>query len=58
MTPIMVNQQFFFFFFFLLLFFIVKLDATNSFPTNTAEVRPIYLKVGHIMKKPVFVTYE
>ena len=43
----MVNQHFFFFF-----FFTVKLDATN-FPSNTAEVRPIYLKMGHIMRKPV-----
>ena len=32
----MENQQ---------LFFIVKLDATNSFHSNTAEVRPIYLKM-------------
>ena len=30
MTPTMVNQQ--------LLFLTVKLDATNSFPSNTAEV--------------------
>ena len=35
MTPSMVvNQQ---------LFFSVQLDATNSFPSNMAEVRPIYL---------------
>ena len=40
----MVNQQLF-----------VKLDATNYFPSNTAEVQPIYLKMGHIMRKPVFV---
>ena len=33
MTPTMVNQQFFFCF----VFFTVKLDATNSFPSNTAE---------------------
>ena len=33
--------------------FTVKLDATNSFPSNTAEVRPIYLKIVHIMRKPV-----
>ena len=55
----MVNQQLFFFFFvFLFFFFTVKLDATNSFPSNTAEVRPIYLKMGHIMRKPVFVVCE
>ena len=47
MTTTLVNQQ--------LLFFTVKLDATNSFPSNTAEVRPIYLIMGHIMRKPVFV---
>ena len=41
----MVNQQ---------LFFTVKLDATNSFPPNMAEVRPIYLKMGDIMRKPIF----
>ena len=34
--------------------FTVKLDAINSFPSNTAEVRPICLKMGHIMRKPVF----
>ena len=33
-------------------FFTVKLDATNSFPSNTTEVRPIYLKMGRIMRKP------
>ena len=38
----------------LLLFFTVKLDATNSFPSNTAEVRPIYLKMGHITRNLVF----
>ena len=62
MTPTMVNQQFsfffffffcFFFFFFVVVFFTVKLDAANSFPSNTAEVRPIYLKMGQIMRKPV-----
>ena len=53
MTQTMVNQQLF-----LLFFFTVKLDATNSFPSNTAEVRPIYLKMGHIMRKPVFVICE
>ena len=56
MTPTMVNQQLFFLFFLfvcLLFFFTVKLDATNSFPSHTAEVRPIYLKMGHIMRKPV-----
>ena len=47
MTPTMVNQQLFFFFFFF--FFTVKLDATNSFLSNTTDVRPIYLKMGHIM---------
>ena len=31
-------------------FFTVKLDATS----NTTEVRPICLKMGHIMRKPVF----
>ena len=62
MTPTMVNQQLFFFFVFFFVvfffFFTVKLDATNSFPSNTAEVRPIYLKMGHIMRKPVFVIRE
>ena len=47
MTPIMVNQQFLVVVVFLF-FFTVKLDATNSFPSNTVEVRPIYLKMGHI----------
>ena len=42
----------------LLLFFAIKLDATNSFPSNTTEVRPIYLKMGHIMRKPAFVICE
>ena len=55
MTPTMVNQQLFFFFCF---FLTVKLDATNSFPSNSAEVRPIDLKMGHIIKKPVFVICE
>ena len=50
MTPTMVNQQFF--------FFTIKLDATNSFPSNTAEVRPIYPKIGHTMRQPVFVLCE
>ena len=50
-TPTMVNQQLF-------IFFTVKLDAANSFPSNTAEVRPIYLKMGHIMRQPVFVICE
>ena len=36
---------FFFFFFFKFFFFTVKLDPTNSFPSNTAEVRLIYLKL-------------
>ena len=44
--------------FFFVFFFTVKLDATNSFPSNTTEVRPIYLKMGHIMRKPVFVICE
>ena len=48
----MVNQYFFFLFFFFF-FFTVKLDATNSFLSNKTEVRPIYLKMGHIMRKPV-----
>ena len=48
MTPTMVDQQLL-----LLLFFTVKLDATNSFPFYMAEVRPIYLRMGHIMRKPV-----
>ena len=34
-------------------FFTVNLDATH-FPSNTAEVGPIYLKMGHIMRKPAF----
>ena len=54
MTPTMVNQQLSFFFSFF--FFTVKLDATNSFPSNTAGVRPIYLKMGHIMRK-LFLSY-
>ena len=32
-------------FFFVLFFFTVKLDPINSFPSNTAEVRHIYLKL-------------
>ena len=55
MTPSMINQVFFFFFFF---FFTVILDVTHSFPSNTIEVRPIYLKMGHIVRKPVFVICE
>ena len=43
---------------FVVVVFHVKLDATISFPSNTTEVRPIYLKMGHIMRKPVFVIYE
>ena len=39
-------------------FFNVKLDTTNSFPSNTAEVRPIYLKMDHMIQKPVFVICE
>ena len=42
----------------LLFFFTLKLDATNSFPSNTTEVRHIYLKMGHIMRQPVFVKCE
>ena len=38
--------------------FFSPLDATNSFPSNTAEVRHIYLKMGHIMRKPAFVICE
>ena len=58
LTPTVVNQQLFFvlffcFFLFCVFFFTVKLDAANSFPSNTAEVWPIYLKMGHIMRKPV-----
>ena len=50
MTPTIVNQQ---------LFFHRILDAKKkSFPSNTAEMRPIYLKMGHIMRKPVFVICE
>ena len=46
MTPTMVNQQLF--------YFTVKLNATNSFPSNTAEVRPIYLNRGHVHEKTCF----
>ena len=48
MTPTMVNQQLFFFF-----FFYGKIECNKLFPSNTAEVRPIYLEMGHIMRKPV-----
>ena len=41
----MVNQQFF--------FFHRKIGCNKLVPSNTAEVRPIYLKMGHIMRKPV-----
>ena len=51
MTSTMVNQQ-------LTFFFTVKLDATNSFPSNMVEVRPIHLKMGQIMRQPVFVICE
>ena len=44
MTPTMVNQQ---------LFFYRIIGCNKLFPSNTAEVRPIYLKMGHIMRKPV-----
>ena len=40
--------------FFCFFFFSVKIDATNFVPSNTAEVWSIYLKMGHIMRKPVF----
>ena len=49
MTLTMVNQVFF-------LLFTVKLDATNSFPSIIAEVRPIYLKLSHIMRN-LFLSY-
>ena len=52
MAPNMVNQQLM-----LLFFFTVKLDAINSLPSNTTDVRPIYLKMGH-MRKHVFVICE
>ena len=64
MTPTMINQQLLLlfvvvvFFVFFFCFFTVKLDATTFFPSNTAEVRPIYLKLGHIMRKPVLVICE
>ena len=69
LTPSMVNQQlffccffflflFFFFFFVVVVVFNVKLDAINSFPSNTAEERHIYLKMDHIMRKSVFVICE
>ena len=58
-TPTMVNQQFFFFFFlFCFVFFTVKMDPTNSVPSNTAKVRHIYLKMGYIMRTPVFVKVQ
>ena len=49
----MVNQQFV-----VVFFFTVELDASNSFHSKTTEVRPIYLKMGHIMRKPVYVICE
>ena len=39
-------------------FIAVRFDATNFFPSNRAEVRRIYLKMVHIMKKPAFVVCE
>ena len=36
MTPTIENQQ---------LFFTLKLDPTNSFPSDTAEVQHIYLRL-------------
>ena len=45
----MVNQQFFF----VLFFFHRKIGCNKLFLPNTAEVRSIYLKMGHIMRKPV-----
>ena len=58
MTPTMVYQQLFFFFclfvfFFFFFFFYRKIGCKKLFPSNTAEIRPIYLKMGHIMRKPV-----
>ena len=37
----------------LLFFFHRKIGCNKPFPSNTAEVRPIYLKMGHIMRKPI-----
>ena len=51
MNPTIVNQQMCV----CLFFFTLKLEATNSFPSNATEVRPIYLKMSHIMRKPFFV---
>ena len=47
-----------FLFLFCFWFFAVKLDETNSIPSNTAEVRPICRKMGHMMRQPVFVICE
>ena len=44
-------------FFFLSFYLTVKLDATNSILSNTEEVRPIYLKMGHIMSETCFLSY-
>ena len=43
-TPTMVNQHF---------CFHRKIGCNKLFLSNTAEVRSIYLKMGHIMRKPV-----
>ena len=41
------------FFYFFYFFFHIKIGCNKLFPSNTAEVRSIYLKMGHIMRKPV-----
>ena len=36
----------------------MSLDATNSFPSNTAEARSVYLKMGHInSRENLFLSY-
>ena len=47
MAPTMVNQQLF------VCFFHHKIGCNKLFLPKTAEVRPIYLKMGQIMRKPV-----
>ena len=44
----------------LLLFFFHRKIGCNKlfFPSNTAEVRPIYLQMDNIMRNPVFVICE
>ena len=63
MTPAIVNQQLlllfglFLFCFFVCLFvcfFQRKIGCNKLFPSNTAEIRPVYLKMGHILRKPYF----